>query len=1113
MKKLFKFATAALAVVAMASCSNDDFSLNQVESQDLASGDLLVTMDELQDEGSLMTRSYLSNDSKTRYYTQVDELKVYDNDLHKYDIYRYNFYNSEKKGGTFKLVNSPSNVNEAKWALYPKEDVQWGNWTFDEANNNSQTEVAMTIHGAFGDEMEYDACYDAGNDLTQTTPLYKDVLPRWGAVEAIDGGDKLQTNLKYLTGVLRLRVAGITEYADHIMVKMFEGGVETNPIEMSGLFTTILGINNVPQVNAAFKGTLAAMPSSAPELYDGVNDHIIVDLTTGSSLKASDAKKAVIYVPLVTTDKEVDIVVYTSTDGGTTYKECKRFENKKIVAGKIYGNSKTQNLAVDGDDPDAISDALELDESGEETVVLTAENPITVCADGAWMPGNTILIPNISGAKEIIIDVTKGLDGCPGPQKTLYIKYKDNADKFKGQVFLVTNAAGGNPVLLDVDLDESGFGYVGSAIDHANDALDIDAKAFVLGFNDEYFTKAKIASPINTQYGISRIKLSNNVKAFGVAPYGQTDMIDAAKYSGLEWAVVEGYVNSGGIQASGKEVLVDLQGEGVVDDAILTAGNINISDKAIANDDITSEAGDITIYNELDAAHTGYTYLGSISAYTGNVSLNAKNDQFGADRVTFSQAISAGKDVTLDGIVDVDYDVVAGQDFTITGTAKTASGRAVNVGRKATVNVEAQNGACIAVRGTINYQSGADYALDLLQGYVYGVDATAGSVALTFADVPAYAAIGSTTSAWNIQPQNASIWNGDAEIAAYPYFSTYYEVDGASSDADGRPYVWTATSFGNQLINPTAQVSLASDIDLNNEKWQGIDGGAFDINGNYKTISNINLCGIKAQKNAGLYARATGDFSAQKLTLDKVSTNIAAISGGKYSYGTGALAGRVEGNATLSRVTATLTGDAFGSNGSNNLQSGNIGGLIGAVLGDASLEGTQVDASAAALTGYYAMGGFIGKAGGKISAKMAEEDGSDPEMNLTVTGLKFNVTYLDTENSSNVNDMEQGKTGLYVGTANLAKDIKLVDVPASDINTSLSISGKADESKAFYIESTTKRFFFNREEQTLIGQSGFNRNTGNITVNGKKYDVYKEGEPYTAGAPKFYSLTLEAHND
>ena len=62
-------------------------------------------------------------------------------------------------------------------------------------------------------------------------------------------------------------------------------------------------------------------------------DEIIINLTgaTGS---------IVVYVPLVTTTVPVDIVVSSSNDGGTTWTEFKRFKNKTVTRGKVYGNSQ-----------------------------------------------------------------------------------------------------------------------------------------------------------------------------------------------------------------------------------------------------------------------------------------------------------------------------------------------------------------------------------------------------------------------------------------------------------------------------------------------------------------------------------------------------------------------------------------------------------------------------------------------------------------------------------------------------------------------------------------------------------------------------------------------------
>ena len=212
-----------------------------------------------------------------------------------------------------------------------------------------------------------------------------------------------------------------------------------------------------------------------------------------------------------------------------------------------------------------------------------------------------------------------------------------------------------------------------------------------------------------------------------------------------------------------------------------------------------------------------------------------------------------------------------------------------------------------------------------------------------------------------------------------------------------------------------------------------------------------------------------------------------------------------------------LAGTNFGSKTDKNILTERVGGLIGHAADVVYLNGVQVDANGAALTGYRYLGGFIGKADNHVNVKMMEEDGTDPEMFPTATGIKFYVTYDASESTAEVNDPYQGRTGIFVGSINLEKNVTFVDV--QDVKPEIVyVKGcKANEAVAFKIEGDESRFFFKRDadnaDQTLIGNSGFELpgTLGTFKINGKEYQVFKTGKPFIVGNPKLYSLIREAH--
>ena len=91
------------------------------------------------------------------------------------------------------------------------------------------------------------------------------------------------------------------------------------------MFKAVIFDNNALLPNASLTQDSYKPWSGGTDMY--------VDLTgaTGS---------IVVFVPLVTTTVPVDIVVSASNDKGQTWTEFKRFKNKTVKRGIVYGNAK-----------------------------------------------------------------------------------------------------------------------------------------------------------------------------------------------------------------------------------------------------------------------------------------------------------------------------------------------------------------------------------------------------------------------------------------------------------------------------------------------------------------------------------------------------------------------------------------------------------------------------------------------------------------------------------------------------------------------------------------------------------------------------------------------------
>ena len=1212
MKKFAKFIPVALGLLTLASCSNDNLFGESQDAVQLKDGDMVVTMAEPQEDGEAFTRGYTSRDAKTRrWFSGVDILRVYGLSFDgPFDTYEFiQGLNADK--GQFRRVNSSTSLADPSWALFPENQIVKGKWEQLPGLYNSKVTVDMSIPQV----VEYDAAYDAANYDTDKQPYYLDNLPRWGKVTGTNNGANLETKLSWMTGVLRLQLAGAPKYSNGIMVQMFENGDRSKPIRLNSAngknWNVQIAHNNQPVDGACIEFT----PGDYATGLGFIDGALYVHMDNVDKLTPEDAKKAVVFLPLpVTKGKLVDIVVsvwdyakagknewkgdamaaaahYPGTPVGLTFADCWKeyavYTNKNIKLGYLYGNKNEYNLALDGTSPTAISDALELTVPDADDIIrVTANNGIDVC-DG--VQETTIEIPNKDGRK-IILDLRKGLKGCSAAPdlSTLNIVYKDATDPHTGEVVLITPATvtgTDNKVKLNVDLPKSAFTLVqGGTLENTNFGdIDIDAVQFTVG-NDDETTPTNISA--------EKIKLSNNVKTFVVAKEGQigafnviqthatlnrhegvnkiiingkaTDPIDARTYVpdtyevnvevtgekayandiftygevnihdlGLEAAptvvddilakkvTADGWATLGTIGTVADPIAETITLTGniatsniITGDALVANGDISISQEAnVPTGAITSNEGSITIDNAYTAT-TSVTYGGNITAEKGIVSLNQVGDK---------KTIFTG--------------VIVANEFEMTGkTAAQNTGNTVTAHGTATIDVDAQDGVCPAVYGSLILDNPTTNTLNLFQGYVFKVVNPADvETSLTFSSDATYTAIANVVNPDKLIPTNVSKWNGDYKIEAYSYFGTA----GYNHD-NGR--IWTATQLG--YMNTTAlynytvgghPLEIRNNIDLDNQKWPGIMATSnldIIINGNGKTISNLNLIGNSSVsvKFAGFYNTCYGGLTVNDLTFDGVKTTIAGVSGGVYEHGIGAIVGRAEGTATLTRVNVKLVGDNFGAAYPvKNAQTNYVGGLIGVAVGNASLIGSQVDATGAILTGYKSLGGFIGKSMGDVTIRMAEEDFDKgiPEAYPTVTGLKFYVTYDATKAiSGEKNDQFQGSTGWFIGSINYKKNLTISDIQTSDLKRKIdqAAGSLANEKVACWIESTTDYYWFVRSklngqekaDQTLVGNSGFeyiSGDAGDMKINNVRFEIHKSGASLKdSDSKKLYSIIKDAYN-
>lgn len=465
MKKIFGLTTAALAVFALASCSNDDlfggaengFDENAVTLE--ANVEPLVTGD--------ATRAYVTTDEQYDWATG-DELRVYDNKLQKFDKFMYQVAGSSK---AFVLSNTavsgtvPQYVDtyvdaadETKnaYALFAGSNVvdadanaiSYAGW---KQGGTEGTPVALVKIPA---TIKYK---ESALSTNSSEPVYKSVVPLWGRVKApVTDNAKFSTDLKYLTGVIKLTF----ENANKLAAANKINEVRLTAYKFNDTYTALDNDAKKAAVKAAIKkgANLATTKASASisgsawvdnntlsayltqdntkplcgwfdaELTDNgvlVNTDAPVDQASVSAargqLKIDVAGQmvkstSVLFIPVICGKYDVLVVDYNTTGATGTYTVAGALKDAtftKALVKKATVSYPNASSVVDGTNTSAISEGIVNAYDGKSAAEVTfnsdADRDLTVMSGAALL--NTIYLPQITEKDLTVVIRKKAGDG------------------------------------------------------------------------------------------------------------------------------------------------------------------------------------------------------------------------------------------------------------------------------------------------------------------------------------------------------------------------------------------------------------------------------------------------------------------------------------------------------------------------------------------------------------------------------------------------------------------------------------------------------------------------------------------------------------------------------
>lgn len=314
MKSLIKFFPVAVGVLALASCSNDDFFGSSSEDGKL---ELVATVAApVGSDDGLITRSVISPAENVADYStswdSKDKFRVYDAALQKYDAFSYK---AESKKITID-TESPKVTEYAK-AIFPAASVSYAGWS---ADND-----AVTATVKIGDLITYEPAVKVGEKTA-----YVSNLPMWGNATMED--DHLAVNLNPLTAYVDFTVYGGA--AKRIRV------ISANQTSLDG------GGNTKAGFKGNIDGTLLSDEAPLTGYFDALlktdytDSYLVADYTAplakeygyiiNVNMGTNAADEAHVFIPIVPQTYEF-LIIQTSADAtGDTWVTKKEYKNQAV---------------------------------------------------------------------------------------------------------------------------------------------------------------------------------------------------------------------------------------------------------------------------------------------------------------------------------------------------------------------------------------------------------------------------------------------------------------------------------------------------------------------------------------------------------------------------------------------------------------------------------------------------------------------------------------------------------------------------------------------------------------------------------------------------------------
>ena len=978
MKSFIKFVPAALALVALASCSNDDLFGNG-NSQEVK-GALTVNVAPLND-GEAVTRAAsipaLNNDID---WQNGDQINVYDEDLSRFDEYSY-------QGNVFGLKDASqtaSNMrNTMTYALFPADRVDYHGWS---PADGPKAVIRIPEKIVYNSASEY--------QVASNNTAYVSNLPMFGTVTSGSTFGNVEVGLTWLTAVLRIQLNDAFANLSYLKI---ETDVE-HPI--TGAFEALLdkaGVTPQLQVgtNALENGTVMYIDVRK---VPAALSYIYVPVVAGSYQKFTVSTAALAGNENVEDPSTIapaswtvlrDLTTGFTFNTGSIYRISKAYDLTGVTTCEMLSKALKQYKTVDGT-------------AGKLTLAVGGTTGLIEARNSDVDTDNTIWVPNMKATTlEINIPATTGIQSTLATNVPLVLADVDPNEPYEGTVIINTPMIAGttDAINVQVNMPKAKIVFAGADLTGKSgkeNTFQIDAaKDFVFG--DGTTTTAINA---NASFNFVNVETVTVADGATIAP-----TIDVEETQNISYVDVQEGGTATAVYVKDATVYVTGTVATVVDS--YTTGRTYIGydkDKnaGTANGKVNRlmTFGDVYIANKSESEAIGF----QLDLYANN---NVFLKQGYIKKINYSTA---------------SYPVGTYQQPQVLTTLPAADLAAKEVkvhldqiqGEGLTAIAEIAPSMLATTIGGVNYNfvqfTESKWGGKAIGG---GTGTSTGDAATFKTNYAAAATLGKIYTA--------------SELASIDQQLTTDNV--LYNDIDLSSLLWTPQKHNANFNGADPRYNTTSTTNPHGTKMAP-----------YHTIKNMNLGNITGVTSYGLFESMTptANVDIQNFIVNGVTTTLAASSTLQID-GVGVVVGTVTNSSAAQTVTfnnikiqgtnnigtdATITSYATGICGTS------VGGIVGkAILTTATTNALVIKKCAVTLNeikGHAYVGGLVGKIEDTASSRTAEVDlGTLNTVAVTTFTQKAQPTDTD------LTYFQFGTFGIFVGTAQ-AKSLKVPYVAATD---------------------------------------------------------------------------------